>query len=1156
MLGDEFAKPRPQLKIWSLFAPGESEADDPVEVFAKHLEEAADTKKEVMDRYGQTVSLGQYNPNYTSIEQALAAHLRGKTIVPNEERRINVRVYSEMSARGVITPRDYWLMKTWQYLKAKAEDDVNHCTSERLWNKLWHKYMPKEIPTNESSIEVLCERQKAQKKKDINIALLCKFGLPSHVRFGVWSHFFRPFTQKYNIPVDKAKLYSDCLSKLALNDSAVFRQVEEDVESLGMDRGKAEVMRIAKAYCMWCFEGGKENFVYYRGVLCVIQKLRQVFDEVQTFWCIIHFALILPCLFKSQSVMTGSIFRNHMLLLMIISEIMEKEHPKIHRAIVRHGLPTECYIADKLLTLLTALFPTDTLLHLYDMVVLSADLTEPSKAVWVVVACCVKVFNLNEKFVLEAREAEQVLLILDNTGINHLNAQRYISELWKEGNELLRKYRGLWEVVESESICNSSANEDTREWSEKIIKLEDAYKEIKEFNEDFNKLIPSIRELLVNNPTAANDKKWIEKFVAYFCRHYGKYTKMEGIKSIRLYIDRCYNAICTSLEVKFGKQTYTAVAGSDGVVGKVFEFTPEAIATSIEISINGDGKMHCKLDPLNYRANMIITIDKYLYLTKGSGKSDSAQPFISLALSVTTKVRESVKDDYEVKDCNECIRRCMMREHSLLKQDENTKNMPASTGFRSISVPSARKALDEHENNSLDNIKALVYLFSLVRAADQDEDVPKIPIADETVRRVSDKIYEVFSSKKKSPFPIRRVLIMLIVTSKTTVDSKLSHLYTLYTHFAAVGEPSTFGALLLDDVIELVQLLCELHFIHFPPESLPSLVEYAMTGGRISRVVSCYLVTGKANVEKLVQSGKRGKVDRNVAVDVTEKVQQISVGYWKIRGHKQVGEGGSGLLWESLSGVLGEHKEYPKEPGPYSLVVCYKRGGEEYYKILKYDPMGLLAKHNTSSENKLGDLFESSCNSISFAGARIEMDKNEFIARMKKIPLLAERMQMQISIDSALEPKTRKNFKVKVRNAFCKIEVIFHSRIEEMQLDYDLKDPRKGKYAIAVPCAYNEDTLLEIQGRVVAAISKLEEKLSIVEYGLKAKQFDSFIFFKNETPLSPLTHLSSIVSIKVIVEKRCGNVKEKEGEHVKGRRKGLFIAHILIVIISHKLFLA
>ena len=82
-----------------------------------------------------------------------------------------------------------------------------------------------------------------------------------------------------------------------------------------------------------------------------IQKIWQVFDDLEAFWCVIGFARSLPYLFEMKDVMTGSISWSQKKLMLALSTIIETRYKDLYKAMMRHGLPIEYYLGDKLTSL-------------------------------------------------------------------------------------------------------------------------------------------------------------------------------------------------------------------------------------------------------------------------------------------------------------------------------------------------------------------------------------------------------------------------------------------------------------------------------------------------------------------------------------------------------------------------------------------------------------------------------------------------------------------------------------------------------------------------------------------------------------------------------------------------------------------------------------
>ena len=1039
-----------RIKIWSLFTIDKTKSiHDPIKAYEDHLKEMAESKAEVVDSYNLPVSLGEYNPNFVIIEQDLNKQL--KNYVSNKE------------MRGTLKFWQWRLIRMSWYLEMQAKESKFRNLSELEWKAYNIKPIKTINPSlfsNSSVMSMFDKEIKPIKEGLTNFAMLCKLGIPKDIRPTIWLECFR-----HLVDIENSYSYYIDMKK----DSIVLRQIEEDVNKDIDYKEQVEIIRIAKAYCIWCTEQNQkmkeEKFIYYRGIMSVIEKLHKVLDEVHTFLSLIGFANVLPYFFKTRSGIIGNVSFNHHLILLLINNIIEKECPRMYEKIVSCGLPLECYIADKVFTLFATVFPIDTLLRIYDLIVLEVD--SKGDPLWIIIAVCTMLLTLNEDYILKAQNIEELRLIINNTGINYLNTQSFINEVYKQSEKLFCDHNSLWKQI-AEQESGSSDN-----------------KFIKKFQGAF----PHIRKLLTSASSTADETVQINKFVKYFCEYYD--VKAEQVIRVHLYLDKCYNLPLeyATVKVSYEKQcTDSLEVKENGIIDRALEFIPEPNKTPIKITFND--YIYCEIDLKNYGTNMPITISKSLYPSehKEVWNERRPQPFISVVLLMITKEEEDSKAD------SKFLKQCIMKEERYIKTKELVQNN-IEKGYKKILIPDIRDNPKENsENYSEIEKKVLRDLFARLRSSDKDEQVKKVFIADEVARKVTDKVHKIFSHRSPNEstkiIPIKRIIYSIIALSNLTINTKLSFLYEIC---RSVGNRDINNevnkSLLLDDVIELVQVLCELHNVKLSPKAIANLTEYTLRGS-ISEITNCYLITQGIDIETVLEQKNTKEVR-----DVSKEIQKTFSDHWEVYGHKQ-----AFISNISLGKIL--NKKYPKKP--YRLLICYRYLGNRYYKVLEYDKRGILINR------KVNDLL---ADNISFIGERINLSKEEFIDKMKNISLLIEPMIMNVSLNNVLVDKTEKKLKVKyLENETCKLEVIF---IKPSNRPHN--SPKKNLYTIEIPLVHTEDLLLEIQSRIVNEVRKLKESK---EYGIELESNVNYLdyslqFFYDNTPLDDHSRLGVRVIINI-----------------------------------------
>jgi len=455
----------------------------------------------------------------------------------------------------------------------------------------------------------------------------------------------------------------------------------------------------------------------------------------------------------------------------------------------------------------------------------------------------------------------------------------------------------------------------------------------------------------------------------------------------------------------------------------------------------------------------------------------------------------------------------------------NIKKQFERAGLHSIYAPGV-KILAGKVSNAENDKKALRHLFNLVSTESLSYYASDMPKPGATVESLTNKVYNTFSAYYDGKLPLKRVIVSIISFSLLTVNEKLSYFYDMYT---CISGPKG-NCFLLEDVIELMQLLYELHLVYLPPECIPHLTEQVMTDGGINRITDAYLLTQDANTSDILMRAKfKGSLDSNEAIRVTENVQTAFAKYWELWGHKQVFASDPNSFCGTLTTVLGGYKGKPKNPGPYKLIICYRHQGGGYYKVLEYDKKEKLVLA-TKDSNEINTLLLSNRDSLCFVGQKLTMTKEEFIERIKRAPLLSELMRLQLSLSSSFVD--RHKTKLLVNLAYkdkCVAMIRFSSEDEDENLQATKTvykfDSEKNVYDITLPCVNQEDLLAEVKGQIFNVINdmvkdELETNLDReIPPALDPNTYlnHALQFFSNDKPLDDYSKVEMLVVYYLII---------------------------------------
>lgn len=598
-----------------------------------------------------------------------------------------------------------------------------------------------------------------------------------------------------------------------------------------------------------------------------IQKIWQVFDEFEAFWSVIGFAKSLPYIFEMNDVMTGSISWSQKKLMIALTTIIETRYKDLYKSLMRFGLPIEYYLADKLTSLLSTIFPTDTLLRFYDIIALESASNDPIRAMWVVLTGCIQLLTLNEIYIKAARSAEEIELIINNTGINCLHTQKIIEKIYSLSNDLFASYNPTLEALLFVLVKKSdSAVGAEYAWTKKARDLEEKYAKVKELNVKMTEFVKEVKMLGHEeskfNALPESESTWIKNLVTRFCKYYKENSKKEILDTIYLYCYKTvnYKVVSDSLKIAYGDKSEELKISPDGIIDLMFEIPADPSLSLITFQL--DEVTECVLDLQQYGTDMPITLDKPLTLKIPFGENAihskiKPQPFISFVIMITSKPESQLEHAYKQ------IKQSLLVESQIIKHIPKIK--PPQEILDSVAIMKDRqkvlfknagvvsnytpgfKSIGEEALGGPEGEKSILnFLFSLIQNEAIDKYV-ELGSTNPEIERISNKACDIFAGCTNGKFPLKRLIITLIVSATITLEEKLSHLYDFYSSIAGNNR----FQFVLDDLNELIQILYELHLIHISPEQIPHMVEQVMSDGGIDRITNAYLLSNEANLPEL-----------------------------------------------------------------------------------------------------------------------------------------------------------------------------------------------------------------------------------------------------------------------------------------------------------------
>lgn len=599
-----------------------------------------------------------------------------------------------------------------------------------------------------------------------------------------------------------------------------------------------------------------------------IHKIWQVFGSIDTFWCIIGFVRSMPFLFEVKDVNNGFVSRNQKKLLMTLKIIVETRFNEIYKAIMQHGLPIEHYLGYKLLTILSTIFPTVTLMHFYDLIAIECSSNTPIKAIWVILSACILLLTLNESYIKTAKNAEEIELIISNTGINVLQPQKIIEKLLALSNALYNSYNSTLEaLIFDRAMDLESSTAPELAWSRKIKIVDQKFAGVKELNDKIEVLIKDLKGFPKEEDkfiqSTLKDSSIVPDFMSRFCKFYKENPEKDAREKIFLYCYKTVNLKIVSdfITISYRKNPQKLYISPDGMIDKILEFPEDPSDSRIIIQI--EDKLKCVLDLQEFEIGMPITLEKTLMPNAETVKDilhskTDPQPFISFVIMISKKISEKEDPIYKI------ISHTLNEENVVLKPlppldldqkimesvivaKDKQKELFKHAEIHKVLTPGLKAIAEESSEDAEKN--AMEKVFSLLQSEEMGNLVA-LGWKDQENENPLCRDYEEVICLTNAKFPLKRFIIMLIASASITVNEKLSYYYDFY---SAISGNSNYP-FNLEDLNELVQILFEIHLIPMPLSLIANFVEHVMTDGRIDKITNAYLLSDDANVAEVLSS--------------------------------------------------------------------------------------------------------------------------------------------------------------------------------------------------------------------------------------------------------------------------------------------------------------
>ena len=564
--------------------------------------------------------------------------------------------------------------------------------------------------------------------------------------------------------------------------------------------------------------------------------MMQISPEAEAFSYIIGFARSLPYFFEVNNTAKGALSCGHKKLMIIISSLIELRYNDLYKAILRHNLPIEYYIADKLSTLLCTVFPTELLLRIYGNVIFEAASGNSMRAMGIILSGCILFLELNEKYIKCAKNPEEIFYIINNTVITNLDAQIIIDKMLELSHSLfapINSTLGLFLFFKGNKA--NSPDEAEYAWTKKENELNTQQEKAKLMNSKIDELIKNISLIGKEESKENVESLWINNIVTHFSSYCSDHTKKQDIIKKYIYFYKVQNLDCHSLSAKFGEKTEEFIISPDGSIEQGREFLENCQDIQICIDIPEKGRFECTINVNDIETNTPIVLDKILINTKENMvvPKDMPQPFISFVILLTAN-----EEDNTIKAIKKS---CIIKSQIIIKAPEGImESVVFATKKQKQLCSESGVVIGKYEIEPQNSEAEKVLLRQLFSSLQKDPGVES-PETNALVEKT-------LASYQAGEFSQRSLILSLVSASELSVYEKIDYFYDTLASMSGKD-----GFFLIKDLIEPIQLLYEQHLIPISQEAIPFIVEQVMGNVELSKITNAYLMSSSSNVSEELQ---------------------------------------------------------------------------------------------------------------------------------------------------------------------------------------------------------------------------------------------------------------------------------------------------------------
>ena len=260
---------------------------------------------------------------------------------------------------------------------------------------------------------------------------------------------YKKYQRDYNTQQRAFNFFSDQLFENDNKTNLIFSLIDNDstfISSLGnipLEDIKI-IKKIAKSFFIWADLGigltkKEDKYVYFIGLLSIIQKLRQYFQEDYfVFWLLTGLSQYITHFHQQNPLFTDEM--NYINIYGLVTKlILENHQKKIYDRFIALNFPLEFFLSRHLSTLYTDYFKDELMMRIFDILIFESSFQGlyGDKLQYLRILCAIPItlFELSKNRILVCKTVSEIESIFNDLILHTFNYNKFIFTLEKNVNK-------------------------------------------------------------------------------------------------------------------------------------------------------------------------------------------------------------------------------------------------------------------------------------------------------------------------------------------------------------------------------------------------------------------------------------------------------------------------------------------------------------------------------------------------------------------------------------------------------------------------------------------------------------------------------------------------------------------------------------------------